>query len=64
MFIYRFLDVEDIITANGGRIVELSNPKLTHILVDKRDIGRRKELMRMTAKCTIFFVGLHLLIVS
>jgi len=45
----RFVDIEDIIAKNGGRIVELGDPKLTHIVVDKRDSSRRKDLMKKTS---------------
>ncbi|KAI5121896.1 hypothetical protein M0805_001100 [Coniferiporia weirii] len=45
-----FADVEDAIVANGGRIVDLDDPKLTHVVLDKRDITRRKELMKRTSK--------------
>lgn len=45
----RFVDIEDIIPKNGGRIVELGDPKLTHIVVDKRDSSRRKDLMKKTS---------------
>jgi len=44
-----FVDIEDIIAKNGGRIVELGDPKLTHIVVDKRDSSRRKDLMKKTS---------------
>ncbi|KZT10103.1 DNA ligase 4 [Laetiporus sulphureus 93-53] len=39
-----------IIIANGGRVVELDEPKLTHVIVDKRDISRRVELIKRTSK--------------
>jgi len=45
-----FADIEDIIFANGGRVVDLDDPKLTHVIVDKRDSSRRKELAKRTAK--------------
>ncbi|KAH8116296.1 DNA ligase 4 [Phellopilus nigrolimitatus] len=45
-----FTDIEDAIVANGGRVVDLDEPKLTHIVIDKRDSSRRKELMKLTAK--------------
>jgi len=38
------------IEANGGRIVGLDDPKLTHIVLDKRDTSRRLSLMQRTAK--------------
>ncbi|THH05269.1 hypothetical protein EW145_g4922 [Phellinidium pouzarii] len=45
-----FNDVEDVIVTNGGRVVDLDEPKLTHVVLDKRDISRRKDLMKRTAK--------------
>lgn len=47
---FSFASVEDAIVANGGRIVDLDEPKLTHVVLDKRDISRRKELMKRTSK--------------
>ncbi|KIY47685.1 ATP-dependent DNA ligase [Fistulina hepatica ATCC 64428] len=44
-----FTRLEDNITKNGGRIVDLDYPKLTHIVFDKRDVSRRLELMRRTS---------------
>jgi len=35
---------------NGGRIAELDDPKLTHVVLDKRDDSRRRELMKRTSK--------------
>ncbi|KAK7686237.1 DNA ligase (ATP) [Cerrena zonata] len=43
-------EIEELITKNGGKIVELDNPKLTHIVLDQRDVGRRIELMTRTSK--------------
>ena len=39
-----------MITSNGGRVARLDEPKLTHIVVDRRDASRRLELMRRTSK--------------
>ena len=39
-----------LITSNGGRVTGLDEPKLTHIVVDKRDASRRLELMKRTSK--------------
>ena len=39
-----------LITSNGGRVAGLDEPKLTHIIVDKRDASRRQELMKRTSK--------------
>ncbi|KIM62592.1 hypothetical protein SCLCIDRAFT_1214942 [Scleroderma citrinum Foug A] len=38
------------IEANGGKVVGLDDPKLTHIVLDKRDTSRRLSLMQWTAK--------------
>ncbi|KAG5652620.1 hypothetical protein H0H81_004349 [Sphagnurus paluster] len=38
------------ITMHGGRIVSIDEPKLTHIIIDKRDDSRRLELMKRTSK--------------
>ncbi|KAE9399995.1 DNA ligase 4 [Gymnopus androsaceus JB14] len=43
-------EVKDLILEHGGRIVDLDDPKLTSIIMDKRDTSRRLELMRRTAK--------------
>ncbi|KAJ3559037.1 hypothetical protein NM688_g581 [Phlebia brevispora] len=45
-----FDEISRLITENGGRIVGLDEPKLTHIIVDKRDISRRVALIRRTSK--------------
>lgn len=39
-----------LIRENGGRIVDLDEPKLTHIIVDKHDDSRRLELIKRTSK--------------
>lgn len=39
-------DIEE----NGGKIVDLADPKLTHVVMDKRDLSRRLRLMQETAK--------------
>jgi DNA ligase-4 len=39
---------------NGGKVVDLDEPKLTHIIIDKRDDSRRLELMKRTAKSVLF----------
>jgi DNA ligase-4 len=43
-----------MIEENGGKVVDLDEPKLTHIIIDKRDDGRRLELMKRTAKLVYF----------
>lgn len=45
-----FLRVSRSIEENGGKIVDLNNPKLTHIVLDKRDVSRRIMLMQLTSK--------------
>jgi DNA ligase-4 len=47
---HSFSDISKSIVANGGKIVDLDNPKLTHILLDKRDDSRRISLMQYTSK--------------
>jgi len=42
--------VKDEVLKCGGKIVDLDDPKLTHVLYDKRDESRRVELSRRTAK--------------
>ncbi|KIJ55330.1 hypothetical protein M422DRAFT_57814 [Sphaerobolus stellatus SS14] len=46
----RFDEIKAEILKYGGKIVDLNNPKLTHVLYDKRDESRRVELTRRTAK--------------
>lgn len=38
------------VEAHGGKVVGLDDPKLTHIVMDKRDICRRLALMERTAR--------------
>ncbi|KAF8638944.1 hypothetical protein AX16_010418 [Volvariella volvacea WC 439] len=45
-----FEEVSKLIAANGGRVVDLGEPKLTHIVLDKRDTSRRVELIKRTSK--------------
>ncbi|KAF8963440.1 DNA ligase 4 [Flammula alnicola] len=45
-----FAEITKFITANGGKIVDLDEPKLTHVVVDKRDESRRFELIKRTSK--------------
>ena len=49
-----FAEVERLIIRNGGRIVGLEEPKLTHLVIDKRDDSHRLELMKRTAKSVSF----------
>ncbi|KAH9066874.1 ATP dependent DNA ligase domain-containing protein [Lactarius vividus] len=42
--------IAKLIEDNGGKVVNLSDEKLTHIVLDKRDDSRRRELMKRTSK--------------
>ncbi|KAJ4473870.1 DNA ligase 4 [Lentinula aciculospora] len=44
-----FDKLREVIIEHGGRIVDLDESKLTHILIDKRDTSRRVELMKRTS---------------
>ncbi|KAJ7252709.1 DNA ligase 4 [Mycena haematopus] len=45
-----FAELARIITKHGGKVVDLAEPKLTHVVIDKRDDSRRVELMKRTSK--------------
>ncbi|KIM44920.1 hypothetical protein M413DRAFT_442894 [Hebeloma cylindrosporum] len=45
-----FEELSKLIVDNGGKIVGLDEPKLTHVVVDKRDESRRLELIKRTSK--------------
>ncbi|KAL1747949.1 DNA ligase IV-like protein [Schizophyllum fasciatum] len=45
-----FAELQDKIESNGGQVVDLSEPKLTHVVLDKRDLSRRIDLMKRTSK--------------
>ncbi|KAF9462872.1 DNA ligase 4 [Collybia nuda] len=45
-----FLSLSLLIRDNGGRVVDLDEPKLTHLVVDKRDNTRRLELIKRASK--------------
>jgi len=45
-----FFGLSKAISTNGGRIVDLDDPKLTHVVMDKRDDSRRVELIRRTCQ--------------
>ncbi|KAH6915882.1 DNA ligase 4 [Coprinopsis sp. MPI-PUGE-AT-0042] len=45
-----FENAAKLIVDNGGKIVDLDEPKLTHVVLDKRDDSRRVELMKRTSK--------------
>lgn len=45
----RFEETARLILPNGGRVTtDLSDPKLTHVVMDNEHLSRRKELMRLT----------------
>lgn len=44
------LKVSQNIEENGGKIVDLNNPKLTHVVIDKRDMSRRIILMQLASE--------------
>ncbi|KAF8433261.1 ATP dependent DNA ligase domain-containing protein [Boletus edulis BED1] len=44
------LKISQKIEGNGGKIVDLDDPKLTHVVLDKRDVSRRITLMQRTSK--------------
>jgi BRCA1 C Terminus (BRCT) domain len=50
----RFTELSTTIRDNGGKVVDFNEPKLTHIIIDKRDDSRRLELMKRTAKSVCF----------
>lgn len=43
-------ELKSRIEGHGGRVVDLDEPKLTHVVLDKRDLSRRIDLMRRTSK--------------
>ncbi|KAJ7504480.1 DNA ligase IV [Mycena galericulata] len=45
-----FAELAKLISDNGGKVVDLDDPKLTHVVIDKRDDSRRVELMKRTSK--------------
>ncbi|KAJ7672669.1 ATP dependent DNA ligase domain-containing protein [Mycena rosella] len=45
-----FVELAKVIAENGGKVVDLDEAKLTHVVIDKRDDGRRVELMKRTSK--------------
>ena len=46
---FSFEELAEILTPRGGKLVELDDPKLTHIVLDDRDTTRRIELMNRTS---------------
>ena len=53
-YLNSFDQLSGTIQENGGKIVDLDEPKLTHVLIDKRDDSRRLELMKRTSKSVRF----------
>lgn len=47
---HSFKEIAHLIRDNGGRIAGLDEPKLTHVVLDKRDISRRQELIKRTSE--------------
>jgi len=45
-----FAEISGKITENGGKIVDLDEPKLTHVIVDKLDATRRVKLIERTSR--------------
>lgn len=45
-----FERIARLIEDNGGQMAELDDPKLTHVVLDKRDDSRRRELMKRASK--------------
>ncbi|KAF7972746.1 hypothetical protein HWV62_17106 [Athelia sp. TMB] len=45
-----FAKITEMITENGGRIVELDEPKLTHVVIDRLDTTRRSKLIERTSQ--------------
>ena len=49
-YTYSFAEVLNKITENGGKIAELDEPKLTHVVIDKLDATRRVKLIERTSQ--------------
>ena len=45
-----FEELSSQIVGNGGKIVDLDDPKLTHVVVDRLDATRRLKLIEHTSK--------------
>ncbi|KZP16598.1 ATP-dependent DNA ligase [Athelia psychrophila] len=45
-----FAEISKAITENGGRIVDLDEPKLTHVVIDRLDATRRLKLIERTSQ--------------
>lgn len=50
LILLSFAVLSRLLTDNGGKIVGLDEPKLTHVVIDKRDESRRLELIKRTSK--------------
>jgi len=48
--IKNFTEISTKVTDNGGKIVDLDDPKLTHVILDRLDATRRLKLMDRTSK--------------
>jgi DNA ligase-4 len=57
---HSFDEISRGIRENGGKIVALDDPKLTHVVLDKRDDSRRLILMHRTSEQ----VFLHVVVVQ
>ncbi|TFK40007.1 DNA ligase IV [Crucibulum laeve] len=45
-----FSKISKMITENGGKLVGLDDPKLTHVIIDKRDESCRLDLIKRTSQ--------------
>lgn len=52
---HSFEDLSSQIMGNGGKIVDLDDPKLTHVVVDRLDATRRLKLIERTSKWVRLF---------
>jgi DNA ligase-4 len=50
MVFFSFAEVSTKITENGGKIVDLSESKLTHVVIDRLDATRRMKLIERTSQ--------------
>jgi hypothetical protein len=51
-----FERITKLVENNGGQIAELDDAKLTHVVLDKRDDSRRRELMKRTSQYGHIFI--------
>ena len=54
LIVLSFAELSKLVTDNGGKVVGLDEPKLTHVVIDKRDESRRLELIKRTSKFVRF----------